>query len=476
MWCAIYFPHLGLEVFQRRRVDRSPMPMVLLDNHRVCLANQAAQDSGVALGMSLATAYSINTELQHYTRDIETEVQRLKSLVVTGYRFTPVVCCADPDVMLLNVSGSLQLFKGWDPLHRDIHKSFLQHGHLTSIGVAHTPRAAVVLAKANLMLTLSAFPTEEELRAQSMSQLKQADMTCTELQAKTIESLHNMGLYTVGSILDLPRHELNQRFAPEFTQYFSQLTGEIDDVWDLETPKEQFHESLHLLEPVLGKQELLSPMEHLTLELSDWLRSRHLGLQEAEWSLTDFTGKCSNFRIQFTQPHTSQQTMLSITNLKLERVELPEEVTSISLRVMRTQLLSAVANKEIDLFGNEHRHSNRAHHDLLDRLATRLGNESLQMLKPLDDHRPERAWASSMTQTRRSTVPRATLTRPLWLFEPPLSIKPKNFEILRGPERIQCGWWDSNLDRDYFVARHESGSLCWIFLENDMWFQHGYFA
>ena len=476
MWCAIHFPNLGLETFQRRRIDRSHVPMVLLENHRVCLANEAAHDSGIALGMSLATAYSISTELLHYTRDIEIETQRLKSLVVTGYRFTPVVCCTNPDVMLLNVSGSLKLFNGWNALHRDIRKSFLQHRHVTNIGIAHTPRAAIVLAKAKRTVTLSAFPNEEELRTQSMNQLEKAELTCTELPENTLESLHNMGLYTVGAILKLPRNELNQRFAPEFTRYFSQLAGEISDVWNLETPKEQFHESVHLLEPVLGKQELLSPMGHLTLELSDWLRARHLGLQEAEWDISDFTGKSAKFRIQFTQPHTSQQTMLSITHLKLERIELPEEVTSVSLRVIRAQLLSQMANKEIDLFGNEHRHSNRAHHDLLDRLATRLGNESLQMLRPLDDHRPERAWASSMTQPRSSTQPRATRTRPLWLFEPPLPIKLKNFEILRGPERIQCGWWDTNLDRDYFVARHESGSLCWIFLENDMWFQHGYFA
>ena len=476
MWCAVHFPNIGLEIFQRRRIDRSHLPMALLENHRVCLVNETAQKSGIALGMSLATAHSISTKLQHYTRDIAAETQRLKSLVITGYRFTPVVCCADPDTMLLNVSGSLRLFKGWNALRNDIHKSFLRHGHLTSIGVAHTPRTAIALAKAKRVTQLPAFPSKHELFTQSMDQLKRTELTYTELTNATLERLHNMGLFTIGAVLELPRNELNQRFSVDFTRYLAQLTGERDDVWNLENPKEEFHEAVHLLEPMLGKQELVTPMEHLTLELSDWLRSRRLGLQEAEWGISDFTGKNTNFRIQFTRPHTSQQTMLNITNLKLERVELPAEVMSVSLRVIRAQLLSEMANKALDLFGNEQHSSNRAHNDLLDRLATRLGNDSLQVLRTLNDHRPERAWSSSMMQAQNSVSPRAIHTRPLWLFEQPSPIKLKYFEILRGPERIQCGWWDAHLDRDYFVARHESGSLCWIFQEHETWFQHGYFA
>jgi len=54
--------------------------------------------------------------------------------------------------------------------------------------------------------------------------------------------------------------------------------------------------------------------------------------------------------------------------------------------------------------------------------------------------------------------------------------------LLRGPERIDVGWWIcadvyAPAQRDYFIARHSNGSLCWVFTDaRNEWFIHGYFA
>ena len=52
--------------------------------------------------------------------------------------------------------------------------------------------------------------------------------------------------------------------------------------------------------------------------------------------------------------------------------------------------------------------------------------------------------------------------------------------LLKGPERIESGWWDGNdVMRDYYVARNPSGATFWIYRERSKradWFLHGVFS
>ena len=53
--------------------------------------------------------------------------------------------------------------------------------------------------------------------------------------------------------------------------------------------------------------------------------------------------------------------------------------------------------------------------------------------------------------------------------------------LMRGPERIESGWWDPALTvRDYFVAEDAAAARYWIYRERDAeharWFLHGLYA
>ena len=52
-------------------------------------------------------------------------------------------------------------------------------------------------------------------------------------------------------------------------------------------------------------------------------------------------------------------------------------------------------------------------------------------------------------------------------------------ELIRGPERIDAGWWDRPGDaRDYYIGRHGTGTLYWVFchVRTGRWFAHGVFS
>lgn len=56
----------------------------------------------------------------------------------------------------------------------------------------------------------------------------------------------------------------------------------------------------------------------------------------------------------------------------------------------------------------------------------------------------------------------------------------RELELLRGPERIETGWWDGReVTRDYFVARDAHGVRLWIYRDRRApknWYVHGLFG
>ena len=79
--------------------------------------------------------------------------------------------------------------------------------------------------------------------------------------------------------------------------------------------------------------------------------------------------------------------------------------------------------------------------------------------------------------------------RPFWLLQEPLALPLRGqrpfygtpLTLLRGPERIECGWWDGMpVMRDYFVAQSETAACYWIYRQRNgeevCWFLHGLFA
>lgn len=476
LWFGLRFPYLGLDVFESHSGDIATQPEVVTENQKIYLANQSARESGIQLGASLATARSICPQLAHYTRNPAAEAQKLEQLVSTAYEFTPSVSQAGEDALLLEVSGSLRLFGGVRQAFREVIKRFQLAGLTTLIGIAHTPRAALVFTRAPANDQWPDYPSNEETHQLSLQQLRQTPLDHLEASSKDRDRLVNMGLHLVGEVLDIPRHELTKRFSMEWVDYLSQLTGELLDPWDAEQPVETFSERLHLIDPIRGKDEILEPMEHLVALLVKWLDQVQLGVRELRWGVYTFEGDGATFEVGFENPRFKLVELMAITKLRMEVVDLPEEAMTVALDATRVESRARnwVAQ---DILGGRLKRS-APPRELLERLAARLGKQALQHLSILEDHRPEFASAWSKSVNRHVQQPTVTGRgrRPLWLLESPKAINEDQLTIVSGPERIQSGWWDQELQRDYYVARVQSTAWCWCFRDTRGWFLHGYFG
>jgi protein ImuB len=114
---------------------------------------------------------------------------------------------------------------------------------------------------------------------------------------------------------------------------------------------------------------------------------------------------------------------------------------------------------------------------LVERLETRLGRSAVYGLTTAPDHRPEYAWRRVESGEWDPREFRQPGPRPAWLLEPPRPLAEAGFELIAGPERIECGWWDGDdARRDYFIARLGDASLAWVYREQGQWYLHGFFA
>ena len=129
-------------------------------------------------------------------------------------------------------------------------------------------------------------------------------------------------------------------------------------------------------------------------------------------------------------------------------------------------------------------------YQLLDKLVARLGSENVYRMQVVDEFRPEMAWKSiSANAPWKSYRPKDIgMPRPMLLLPVPRRLLVDSgvplchgkINILAGPERIECGWWDGQpICRDYFVGRNPHGETMWLYKDHRLpgsWHLHGYFS
>lgn len=482
LWLGAHFPDFGLEVFAASQTTPSQRPQVLVEANRVLLRNSAAVAAGIALGSTLATAHSIAPKVVHHNRDVDKEQARLRFLAETLYRFTSQVSLQPPCSLLLEISGSLQLFGDHAALSQQVQTVCETLGHRAMLHTGETPLAALLLARsqAQSIEDVSLHHAQWHLSLPA-AKGKPAGMT---------ERLANMGIHTLGPLLALPQTELAHRFGAELVDFLRRLTGEQPDPQENILPRETFASSLHLLNPINSKDALLFPMARLLGELQLWLIGRQLGAEQIRWHFSSGSGHSKSFPVTLAREQQRRDAFLNLTRLKLEQTELPADVLSLKLQVDVLVPWQA-SGPELLLLTLSSQESGRTHTDpseLVDQLRARLGDGACYGIRPVAQHSPEQAWcqvppndvphsAKSSNNSLLSAKLSKPSKRPLWFFNPPRPAARQDLTLLRGPERIQGDWWQQFICRDYYVAKHSNGAECWAYVDAQQhWYLHGYFA
>ncbi len=493
LWVALELPSLPLQLVERAGATREPLVISEGPAQRplVACANEAARHAGVREGQAVAAAKALAGELRVVPRDEKAEREALEGLAAWAGQFTPMVS-VDGQGIVLEIEASLRLFEGHAKLTGAIRRGLRELGLHATLGIAPTPLAARVFARAEARgLQVRSCVSAGELR----ERLADLPLFLLDWPAKTLAHLTDLGVLRLRDMLALPAEGIAKRFGPDIVASLERLVGTLADPREPYAPPPRFRSRLELPAEAAGVEAILFPLRRLLVQLEGALRARGAGVQRLALALEHGRKARTRVMLDFSSPEREADFILAIAREKLGRLTLAAPTLALELRA--EALLAYAPRESTWLPGAREQALDRAR--LLERLAARLGGDRVFGIAVADDHRPENgvryafsqaaAKNPQLAQARGKSVPDTVFAqRPAWLLHRPRRLITHEgnpgcqgaLEFIAGPERIEAGWWDGEeVSRDYYVAANPRGEAFWIYREHrgaQGWYLHGVFA
>jgi len=510
LWIGLHLHSLSLDTWRLRWLTE-PGAAAVFEHDALIALTPGAQQCGLSVGMRCATVHSLAPECLLYPRDPQAEQNAYVQAAHVALAYSPSVYQHTNATLLIDVTYSLRLFGGIRLIVQGLRQQLKRLKLQVQSSVAPTATGAWLLAQAaqHSAQHFAQRSTQQSAQYSARHSVQHSPryacgqatlerlldrLPCAVLPSAQphLVWLKAIGCETLGGMRALPRNGLQRRVGiallAELEHAYTQT------VWR-QAPylaPEQFIEQLDLLDRLEHTEALASFAERLALRLCTWLAAKQYALRSATLELHHERGRhaCppTTLELAFGEPVWLMAQLMPLLRERLSRQSLVWPVVALTLR---SQALAVQSTRSATLFPDP-LHAPADYRRLLDLLCARLGADHVLQPAPLADHRPEIAnnWAPLDASTVVATSAVGPLTeRPFWLLAEPLALSVSDdrpiyygpLQLLRGPERIESGWWDHlRIARDYFVAQDQQAVRYWIYRERDTeqarWFLHGLFA
>ena len=475
---------------------------------RIAALNVLAEKCGLAIGGPLADARAKAEGLQVAVHDPAADDAALRRLTLWATRYTPSVSPwgdeNGADGFFLDITGAAHLFGGEEKLLADLSHRLSCFGLQARLAIADTPGAAWALSRYH-PLHVVVMPSGQEAEA-----LASLPIEALRLSSDTRTTLRRLGFKRVGTLIDKPRAPFAARFEAELLTRLDQALGHTAEPLHLIVSPPRYHSTRYLLEPIWTQDAVIAVATRLMKDLVHPLVRDGVGARALRLSLYRVDGDVSIVDIGLTIPTRDPSHVTRLIDLKLERftkdIDAGFGFETLGLAVTVAELIDEQQAEFTSVLHGTHEAERRA--QLIDHLQQRLGPGSVQQIKSVESHCPERAEVSYRATEAVEAWP--TLDedrlRPLLLLpqaEPALNVMatvpdgpPQRFrwrgtmhDVLfsQGPERIASEWWRSSYlqpTRDYYIVEDKAGHRFWLYREGlferettvARWFVHGLFA
>jgi len=483
LWFCVYLPNLSLEAS-----GKGTAPLAVVEDqhgiHRVLLANEAAIAAGVMPGQSANAALALLPELELEERCTLKEQQVLESLAAWLEQFSSFVSIVSSDVLLLEIAGSLRLYGGLQSLRQQVSKGLERQGFAASLSIAPTPLAATWLARGGRRVCVREATNLVPI-------LRKLPLYCLDWPVAATESLAGMGITKIGDCLRLPREGFARRFGAKRLIELDRAVGRLPDPRTSWRAPEHFCADYEMIEEQSDRELLLAICRELLVAHEQFLLVRQLGTQRLCFSFYHLKAAATKLSLGCMQADRSAKRWSELLSIRFERLGLPEPVIAVRLQGGHTQPLQAESGR-LAFQGRAEGSERYSMTQLAERLVARIGNQSVNGVATVAEHRPQLAWRSrnllaGKVSDALSFVKRG-LKRPLWMLPEPAPLHAEEgyplhlgrLRLLEGPERLETGWWDENgIARDYYTAINPRGMRLWIFKNRSTrsdWYLHGIFG
>jgi len=370
-YLSIWFRHLTTDWHIRRQPELGQTPFVLATPEHgrmiITAANIPAEAQGVKVTMPVADAKAIVPGLQVFDDQPEKAAELLKALGEWCIRYTPVVSVDLPDGLLLDESACTHLWGGEKPYLKEIVTRLRTIGYDVRAAMAGTIGTAWAVSRYGKISPLIA--SGEEAAA-----LHPLPPGALRLSEEILGKLIKLGLYQIGSFINMPRNVLRRRFGQEMLQRLGQALGyEITPLQPL-FPVSPFIEQLPCLDPVRTATGIEIALKMLLEKICLRLQKEGKGLRTAILKGYRTDNRMVQATIGTSRPSHNVQHLFRLFELQIPNIEPALGIELFTLEAPAVEDLDPsqeaiwVGNPGLNMPGIG---------ELLDRMAGKIGADTI---------------------------------------------------------------------------------------------------
>jgi protein ImuB len=499
---CVDLPAFPLQLLLKRHPEWSAYPAAVVAEDKpqglILQINERARRCGVLPGLRYAAAFSLARGLRAGEVPPVEIKKAIKTLTERLMRFTPEVepSAPEPGVFWLNGKGLQRLYASPQQWGGAIYKDIRAQGFQANLVVGFSRFGTYGIAKAKQGITIFNDSAEEHSTA------RKVPLDRLGIEAKFRETLFKLGIKTVGGLLSLPSAGLRERFGAQAHRLYQMAAGDLWTPLDPCAPEEPVVKRHLLDDPESDATRLLFLIKQLLHPMLATLAARTQALSALWLGFLIDRGDWLKEQIRPAVPTLESAQILDLVRLRLESLKLTAGVVEIELNAE----FCAATVEQLRLFAEQPKRDFDSANRALARLRAEFGAEAVVQAKLKDGHLPEARFTwepldrmklpqNGLNGATRlndlnglnssKTLVRRIHEKPIKLAGGPhnthedgwLLLGPKHGSIdkLTGPYVYSGGWWNREIQRDYYFAETRRGDLLWLYYDRvrRRWFLQG---
>jgi protein ImuB len=506
---CVDLPAFPLQLLLKRHPEWAGQPAAVVAEDKpqglILWVNEKARQSGVLPGWRYAAAFSLAPELRAgevLSAEIDKAVKALTSQLM---RFSPEVepSAQEPGVFWLNQTGLDRLYPSAAKWVHALREDMRARGFDANIVAGFSRFGTYAVAKVTRGMVIFSDPAEER------SATEKIPLSRLDIDAEFRDALFKLGINTVGALLALPPGGLRERFGAQAHRLYRMAAGELWAPFNPSKPEAPVMQRCILDDPENDAIRLLFLIKQQLHPLLALLAARVQALAALWLSLLVHKQGWLKEPIRPAAATLDAAQIVDLVRLRLESMKFAAGVVEIEL----TAEGSAATAEQLRMFADQPGLSgvegpardldaaNRA----LARLRAEFGDEAVVHAKLADGHLPEARFTwepldrvnlpqrdlnalnglNVLNHPISDVLVRRIAAKPILLAGGPyhshedgwLLLGPKygTVDKLTGPYIFSGGWWNREIQREYYFAETRRGDILWLYFDRvrRRWFLQG---
>ena len=499
---CVDLPAFPLQLLLQRHPQWAAYPAAVVAEDKpqglILWVNEKGRQLGVLPGLRYAAALSLAAGLRAGEVAPSEIHNAVKNLTRRLMRFTPEVepSSEEPGVFWLNGMGLRLLYpsstKWAEALHVDIAAAKFQ----ISVVAGFTRFGTYAVAKVKKGITVFNNPAEEQQAAHKVP------LHRLDLDPDFRDTLFKLGIKTVGALLSLPAVGLRERFGPKAYRLHRMAAGDLWTPLNPYQPEEPVRQHRILDDPENDTTRLLFLIKQLLHPMLATLAARAQALVALWLSFLIERDGWLKEQIRPAVPTLDSSQILDLVRLRLESMQFSAGVAEIALEA---EACAATA-EQLRLFSEGPKRDLDAANRALARLRAEFGDDAVVQAKLANGHLPEARFTweplsrvklprndlnrlndlNVLNSPSAKVLVRRIMAKPIslpggprhthedgWLI---LGHKYGSVDKLSGPYVLAGGWWNKEIQRDYYYAETRRGAIAWVYYDRvrRRWFLQGW--